>query len=316
MIEEQRKHLIAEGEAEPAPGPIGEYIEALAQHPRDAKLAMGVCTLRIEEAAPALRALLERAAAGETLSEREADQFFSGIHVLSAGRDTAGFGALLQFLARPDDEVDLLLGDGITQTLPRLIIGMFDGDQDGLLAGIANPASDGFIRGAMLAAAAFLAWEGRVDSGSLKSLLQDIAQSGDAEHISRVWFFWEDAVGLLGFADLLPLHDEMRRLDGLEPYLDDKGVAIRRMIAAAEKAPRDVKRFNDAGLGYIDDIATVLDWVGGPHDASSTAKPARSWQDYAPRNSTPVVNPLRDVGRNDPCPCGSGKKFKKCCLEA
>ncbi|HSA92755.1 MAG TPA: SEC-C metal-binding domain-containing protein, partial [Terriglobales bacterium] len=22
------------------------------------------------------------------------------------------------------------------------------------------------------------------------------------------------------------------------------------------------------------------------------------------------------VGRNDPCPCGSGKKYKKCCLEA
>ena len=21
------------------------------------------------------------------------------------------------------------------------------------------------------------------------------------------------------------------------------------------------------------------------------------------------------VGRNDPCPCGSGKKFKKCCIE-
>jgi len=28
----------------------------------------------------------------------------------------------------------------------------------------------------------------------------------------------------------------------------------------------------------------------------------------------PVHNPLRHVGRNDPCPCGSGKKFKKCCL--
>jgi uncharacterized protein YecA (UPF0149 family) len=28
----------------------------------------------------------------------------------------------------------------------------------------------------------------------------------------------------------------------------------------------------------------------------------------------PVRNPLRNVGRNDPCPCGSGKKFKKCCL--
>jgi uncharacterized protein YecA (UPF0149 family) len=28
----------------------------------------------------------------------------------------------------------------------------------------------------------------------------------------------------------------------------------------------------------------------------------------------PFVDPFKGVGRNDPCPCGSGKKFKKCCL--
>ena len=27
----------------------------------------------------------------------------------------------------------------------------------------------------------------------------------------------------------------------------------------------------------------------------------------------PVVNPYKGIGRNDPCPCGSGLKFKKCC---
>ena len=34
-----------------------------------------------------------------------------------------------------------------------------------------------------------------------------------------------------------------------------------------------------------------------------------------PPGSTPSVQLTRDVraGRNDPCPCGSGKKFKKCC---
>lgn len=31
---------------------------------------------------------------------------------------------------------------------------------------------------------------------------------------------------------------------------------------------------------------------------------------HAPQE--PVRNPLKEVGRNDPCPCGSGKKFKKC----
>jgi uncharacterized protein YecA (UPF0149 family) len=29
----------------------------------------------------------------------------------------------------------------------------------------------------------------------------------------------------------------------------------------------------------------------------------------------PAANPFKGVGRNDPCPCGSGKKFKRCCLE-
>ncbi|MCA3041361.1 MAG: SEC-C domain-containing protein [Rhodocyclaceae bacterium] len=27
----------------------------------------------------------------------------------------------------------------------------------------------------------------------------------------------------------------------------------------------------------------------------------------------PFVRPTPKVGRNDPCPCGSGQKFKKCC---
>jgi preprotein translocase subunit SecA len=31
----------------------------------------------------------------------------------------------------------------------------------------------------------------------------------------------------------------------------------------------------------------------------------------------PPVQPIhkgdKEIGRNDPCPCGSGKKYKKCC---
>jgi hypothetical protein len=29
----------------------------------------------------------------------------------------------------------------------------------------------------------------------------------------------------------------------------------------------------------------------------------------------PIVNKSKEIGRNDPCPCGSGRKFKKCCKE-
>ncbi|WP_254555380.1 SEC-C metal-binding domain-containing protein, partial [Salmonella enterica] len=34
-------------------------------------------------------------------------------------------------------------------------------------------------------------------------------------------------------------------------------------------------------------------------------------------HTPPLLMPIKaevKVGRNDPCPCGSGKKFKQCCL--
>jgi hypothetical protein len=40
---------------------------------------------------------------------------------------------------------------------------------------------------------------------------------------------------------------------------------------------------------------------------------------YSPSDETPITPPIPIVehspriGRNDPCPCGSGKKYKKCC---
>lgn len=34
------------------------------------------------------------------------------------------------------------------------------------------------------------------------------------------------------------------------------------------------------------------------------------------RAVAPFVRLGPKIGRNDPCPCGSGKKYKKCCLEA
>ncbi len=37
--------------------------------------------------------------------------------------------------------------------------------------------------------------------------------------------------------------------------------------------------------------------------------------DYGRAFSLPFVREQPKVGRNEPCPCGSGKKFKKCCLE-
>jgi preprotein translocase subunit SecA len=43
--------------------------------------------------------------------------------------------------------------------------------------------------------------------------------------------------------------------------------------------------------------------TGGPFAAGPTS---------APEPMAPVVRDGRKVGRNEPCPCGSGKKYKHC----
>ena len=37
-------------------------------------------------------------------------------------------------------------------------------------------------------------------------------------------------------------------------------------------------------------------------------------QQEGEKKREPVRNVGKKVGRNDPCPCGSGKKFKACCM--
>lgn len=40
---------------------------------------------------------------------------------------------------------------------------------------------------------------------------------------------------------------------------------------------------------------------------------SESWEIESPDELQPFVRPTPKIGRNEMCPCGSGKKFKKCC---
>jgi hypothetical protein len=49
----------------------------------------------------------------------------------------------------------------------------------------------------------------------------------------------------------------------------------------------------------------------GPEFEQTVRTGASAHHHHAPQK--PIVNRAEKVGRNDPCPCGSGKKFKQCC---
>ena len=59
---------------------------------------------------------------------------------------------------------------------------------------------------------------------------------------------------------------------------------------------------------YIENGKTIVH-----HERSYFVKKNGAWfyQKWLPITSTRINE--NKVGRNDPCPCGSGKKYKKCC---
>ena len=77
----------------------------------------------------------------------------------------------------------------------------------------------------------------------------------------------------------------------------------------------EVRREDEQELKQRDQLANAEYRHGGPGDTPVDRPPeAERTGDSAPKGPIkPIVNKGPKVGRNDNCPCGSGKKFKRCC---
>ena len=312
MKKQELEAIFGDGENTPDLGPIEDYLYAVATERKLPDFAVGMCTLRIEEAAPKLRAVLLRAADGRELSDDESLLLFRGLHILGGARHQEAYQPLLRLLHRPYDEVNALLGDTVIESLANIVTGVFDDDSDALFALIIDRSIDGFIRDALFGAATFLAWERRIDLDRYREFLVRFHEERPAEDGDQAWAGWLQAISLLGLRDLVPLVDNAFREERIpeawidRPQFDDD-------MAVAEYAPGDIDRFTKYNLGYIEDVLVSLDWTRGTEDVFDEDGEEAPWTDFA-YPSEPVRNPWRHVGRNDPCPCGSGKKAKRCCL--
>jgi uncharacterized protein YecA (UPF0149 family) len=79
--------------------------------------------------------------------------------------------------------------------------------------------------------------------------------------------------------------------------------------AAADRQERD---------GIVTALAGILDRRGRGADLAELERSEARYRESLKRvrrsaAGKPYERGENKVGRNDPCPCGSGKKYKKCC---
>lgn len=74
-------------------------------------------------------------------------------------------------------------------------------------------------------------------------------------------------------------------------------------VQTQERASEILKKCNENGWQVI---------VGIEPDNEEDISDVNKLLELTDENTKTVYN-VEKVGRNDPCPCGSGKKYKKCC---
>ena len=128
--------------------------------------------------------------------------------------------------------------------------------------------------------------------------LPDRLADSETEYL---WFGWARAVGAMGFAGLSAQAEALFR-DGRIPPDAMTPEDLWADLRDAREDPGGLGSPAWRGVGPVGDALAFL--AGWDSDQADAPGPA------------PIRNPLRNVGRNDPCPCGSGRKYKKCCLPA
>jgi preprotein translocase subunit SecA len=155
-----------------------------------------------------------------------------------------------------------------------------------------------------------------------KAVLLQILDSAWMEHL-RAMDHLRSSIGLQGYAQIDPKVEYKR--EGMRIFADMWAASADRVTDLIYR----VEHFDPEFLDYLGSRYNKLDRAQTIHqqvESQLVAAPAgggvRQQQDAAiagsqqstEKKKEPVRNLGKKVGRNDPCPCGSGKKFKACCM--
>ena len=254
-----------------------------------------------DDAAPGLLGALERFADGADRSEEAASAVFFILHLAGERRETRAFVPLCR-LARDAEAIEAVLRDGVTSTLKGIMIGTYDGNLDALKGVIEAAGTDEVVR-----------------TGALEVLAYLMATERIAREDAEAYLLRLSMVALLG---LEPWSDVVRQAfaRGLISPTDMNDDNFREDLRRILTDPGRMADFKASNIAPLEDaIGELSGWYGFSDPAKrDQERHAVGRQDAGQMSAAtpqPSAKSFKGVGRNDPCPCGSGKKFKKCCLQ-
>jgi hypothetical protein len=258
--------------------------------------ALKEAVARREQITPVLLQILEEAAHNiEDVYEQE--DYMAHIYamfLLAQFREKRAYPLLVDLFSAPGDISLEATGDVVTEYLSRMLASVCCGDVSLIKQLAENEAADEYVRNAALESQVCLVATGQMAREDVLAYYKSLFESSLSKQPSH---FWDGLVSCC--TDLYPEEIYPQIKQAFEADLIDEWVI---------------------DLDFVDEHLSlgreeVLSRLQGDRYKliENTVEELESWACFQPpARQQPTVR-KKKVGRNEPCPCGSGKKYKKCC---
>ena len=218
-------------------------------------------------------------------------------YLLAQFRETQAYPLIVAFFSLPGEAPLNVTGDFVTEDLDRVLTSVFDGNVAPLKRLVRNPRINEFTRNATLRSLVCLVANNLQPRDAVITYFRHLLRGGLERQYSYVWDGLLSACAALSAEELR--EDLQKAAD--ENLFEDFAWFEEVMARGGDVAQR--KLYQDRRYRPITDAIAEMEWW-----ACFKRQPAPP-----PVISRPAPPATQKIGRNTPCPCGSGKKYKHCC---
>lgn len=265
---------------------------------------------KIKEVTKELLKELEKVANNINSCVKEPDYILPlyAFYLLAEFKEKKAFPIIVKIITyKNQDEVDYLLGDLITGDLRKILASTYNGDIDSLYSIITNIELNEYIRSAAFKSLEILQKYNIISKDKVINIIENMLENELKEDDSIVI---SDIVVYIAENKLYNKIELVKKLYK-EYRIDEQMIGEYEEFVDGiygDKEPLEEKNM-------IEDTIKSLSWWAC-FDQDNDKKEF-NFEDFAKKlieYENKEIERAKEIGRNDLCSCGSGKKYKKCCM--
>lgn len=234
-----------------------------------------------------------------------------GMFLLAKWREASAWPVFRKLFSLPGDVGYDLLGDLITEDGSILLAMVGGQQQDELRAMVEDEELDEYCRNACLDALTCLVVWGELPRAEYVAWLRELL-TGKLRDVRENEHTFGGVVSAACDLEAWELRPEVEAAYE-RGVVDDGFIDLKFFLdCQAGKHRNQWQAFCDRHQP-VSDVAAATKWLDNPPPRHEPPLPPLDEDlNLVADSRTPYIAPPK-VGRNEPCPCGSGKKYKKCC---